>query len=100
MLEDTQLELRLSRELPGDVCAECGKVTTRHEQAPERLWRHLGSMGFETILTTRFPRANFQDHGIGQIKVPWGQKHSRFTLAFEAFAIKVLQYSHSVAAAK
>jgi transposase len=34
------------------------------------------------------------------MKVPWAEKHSRFTLAFEAFAIKVLQASRSVAAAQ
>jgi transposase len=100
MLTDKRLELRLSWELPGAVCPQCGAVTTRHDQAPERRWRHLDSMGFETILTARIPRANCREHGIGQMKVPWAEKHSRFTLAFEAFAIKVLQSSRSVAAAR
>jgi transposase len=57
-------------------------------------------MGFETILLARIPRANCAEHGVSQMKVPWAEKHSRFTLAFEAFAIKVLQASRSVAAAK
>ncbi len=57
-------------------------------------------MGFETILLARIPRASCPEHGVSQMKVPWAEKHSRFTLAFEAFAIKVLQASRSVAAAK
>ena len=57
-------------------------------------------MGFETILLARIPRANCPEHGVAQMKVPWAEKHSRFTLAFEAFAIKVLQASRSVAAAR
>ncbi|MFN9035900.1 MAG: helix-turn-helix domain-containing protein [Planctomyces sp.] len=31
--------------------------------------------------------------------VPWAEKHSRFTLLFEAFAIDVLQASQSIQSA-
>jgi transposase len=57
-------------------------------------------MGFETTHVARIPRGNCAEHGVTQMKVPWAQKHSRFTLAFEAFAIKVLQASRSVASAR
>ncbi len=33
------------------------------------------------------------------MKVPWAEKHSRFTLAFEAFSIKVLKARRSVESA-
>lgn len=100
MLADKRLELRLAWQKAGALCPECAKSTTRHDLSSERRWRHLDSMGFETILTARVPRANCPEHGIVQMKVPWADKHSRFTLAFEAFAIKVLQASRSVAAAR
>lgn len=100
MLADKRLELRLAWQKAGALCLECAKSTTRHDLSSERRWRHLDSMGFETILTARVPRANCPEHGIVQMKVPWADKHSRFTLAFEAFAIKVLQASRSVAAAR
>lgn len=100
LLADKRLELRLAWQKAGALCPECAKSTTRHDLSPERRWRHLDSMGFETILTARVPRANCPEHGIVQMKVPWADKHSRFTLAFEAFAIKVLQSSRSVAAAR
>jgi len=99
-LEDKRLELRLGWERSGAICPECGANMNRHDLSPERKWRHLDSMGFETILLARIPRANCPEHGVSQMKVPWAEKHSRFTLAFEAFAIKVLQASRSVAAAK
>ena len=99
-LEDKRLELRLGWERSGAICPECGASMNRHDLSPERKWRHLDSMGFETILLARIPRANCPEHGVTQMKVPWAEKHSRFTLAFEAFAIKVLQASRSVVAAK
>jgi transposase len=99
-LEDKRLELRLAWERSGANCPECGASMNRHDLSPERKWRHLDSMGFETILLARIPRANCPEHGVSQMKVPWAEKHSRFTLAFEAFAIKVLQASRSVAAAQ
>ena len=83
----------------GAVCPECGKRCPRHDFAPERRWRHLDAMGFETQIVSRTPRANCKEHGILQMKVPWAEKHSRFTLAFEALAIKVLLASRSVTAA-
>jgi len=99
-LEDKRLKLRLEWEKSGAVCPECAKSVNRHDLAPERKWRHLDSMGFETILVARIPRANCPEHGVTQMKVPWAEKHSRFTLAFEAFAIKVLKASRSVASAR
>ncbi len=56
-------------------------------------------MGFETQIVSRTPRANCGEHGIHQMKVPWAGKHSRFTLALEVLAIKVLQACRSVKAA-
>ena len=48
----------------------------------------------------RIPRADCPNHGVTQMKVPRAEKRSRFTLAFEAFAIKVLKSSRSVPSAK
>ncbi len=94
-----KLELGVEWVNAGAICAECGKKCTRHDLAPERRWRHLDAMGFETQIVSRTPRANCGEHGIHQMKVPWAGKHSRFTLAFEALAIKVLQACRSVKAA-
>ena len=83
----------------GGVCPECGAGCGLKDHAPERRWRHLDTMQFETILEARIPRVNCADCGVRTVEVPWAEKHSRFTLLFEAFAIEVLQCAGNVKAA-
>lgn len=71
-------------------CPECGKDCTLHDHREERKWRHLDTMQFETILRCRVPRAKCTEHGVHTVRAPWAEKHSRFTLMFEAFAIRIL----------
>lgn len=52
-------------------------------------------MQFGTYLHSKSPRVKCQEHGVKTIALPWAQKHSGFTLLFEAFAIRVLQASRS-----
>lgn len=75
----------------GGVCPECKAECGLKDHAPERTWRHLDTMQFETILKARIPRVNCSKCGVKTTSVPWGEKHSRFTLMFEAFAIEVLE---------
>lgn len=72
-------------------CPECGAECSIADHAPERTWRHLDTMQFETRLCARTPRANCKACGVKTIKVPWASKHSRFTLLFESFAIQVIK---------
>lgn len=78
------------------VCPECGATCSIHDHAAERSWRHLDAMQFQTILKARVPRCACESCGVKTIAVPWADKHSRFTLLFEAFAIDVLQASRSI----
>jgi transposase len=82
----------------GGACPECGAECGLKDHAPERTWRHLDTMQFETLLKARIPRVNCGACGVKTMAVPWGEKHSRFTLMFEAFAIDVLQCAGSVKA--
>lgn len=81
------------------VCPECGADCPLHDHAEERTWRHLDTMQFETRLTARAPRGRCAACGVKTAAVPWADRHSRFTLLFEAFAIEVLQAAASVSAA-
>lgn len=74
-------------------CPECGRELAIHDHAPERSWRHLDSCGFATYLHARTPRVACPEHGVRQIRLPWAERHSRFTALFEAFAIDVLKES-------
>jgi transposase len=44
-------------------------------------------MQFQTTLTARVPRCSCDRCGVKTVSVPRAEKHSRFTLLFEAFAI-------------
>ncbi|MCP4003316.1 MAG: ISL3 family transposase, partial [bacterium] len=56
-------------------------------------------MQFETRIVARTPRADCKACGVKTIAVPWAEKHSRFTLLFEAFAIDVLLACGNIKAA-
>ncbi len=77
-------------------CPDCDGLCPVHDSAPERGWRHLDTMQFETRIYTQIPRAKCADCGVKTIAVPWAGKHSRFTLLFESFVIDLLQASSSI----
>jgi len=77
-------------------CPDCGVSCSKADTAPQRRWRHLDTMQFETVLEAGIPRSNCKECGVKTIRIPWGEKGSRFTLMFEAFAIQVLHAASSV----
>ncbi|MEW6501417.1 MAG: ISL3 family transposase [Thermodesulfobacteriota bacterium] len=79
-------------------CPECGQEGSLHDHAEERVWRHLDSCQFQTFLHSQPPRMNCSKHGVRQVKLPWAEPHSRFTLLFERFAIDVLRQTNTQAA--
>lgn len=89
-LAGKQVSIRLSHLGGKLVCPSCSGSCSQADLAPERTWRHLDTMQFTTELKARIPRSRCGDCGVKTIAVPWGDKHSRFTLMFEAFAIEVL----------
>ena len=86
---------------PGKVaCPDCGELSPQRDLAPARSWRHLDTMNFETIIQARVPRCRCPDCGIKTVAIPWADKHSRFTLMFEAVAIEVLRMAGSLEAGR
>lgn len=98
-LEERKLEIRLSHVGGRVACPECGRLCGLADHAQERRWRHLDTMQFATELVARLPRARCPEHGVKTLEAPWADKHSRFTLLFESFAIEVLQASRNISAA-
>lgn len=80
-------------------CPECSQLCARADTAPKRTWRHLDTMQFATEIRAAVPRSQCARCGVKTIAVPWAGKHSRFTLMFEAFAIRVLQAASNVSRA-
>lgn len=59
--------------------------------AERRQWRHLDSCQYKTILLADVPRVKCDEHGTQMVRVPWAEKHGRFTALFERLAIDLLQ---------
>lgn len=98
-LEEKRVEITVTHGGSRVVCPDCEKLCTIADHAPQRTWRHLDTMQFETRIVARTPRADCKACGVKTIAVPWAGKHSRFTLMFEAFAIDVLLACGNIKAA-
>jgi transposase len=71
-------------------CPECDRELSTYDHAEERAWRHLDSCQFLTYLHARPPRVDCPTHGVVQVRLPWAEPMSRFTILFERLAIDVL----------
>jgi transposase len=106
LVEDVELdreqgEVRVVlRHRPGRLeCPECGARCAGYDSRPRR-WRHLDTCQFRTILVAPVPRVECPEHGVHQIKVPWGEPGSRFTALFEALVIDWLKEASISAVAR
>lgn len=80
-------------------CPKCQAACSKADMAPERTWRHLDTMQFETKIHAVVPRCQCSKCGVLTLPVPWADKHSRFTILFEEVAIAVIEACSSVSAA-
>jgi transposase len=81
-------------------CPKCGELLLTYDHAPERSWRHLDSCQFMTYLRAKPPRIQCPHDGVLQVRLPWAEPHSRFTLLFERLAIDVLLETNVLGAAR
>jgi transposase len=81
------------------VCSVCGLAAKVYDRAPEQRWRHFDTMQFETIIIARIPRCQWTECGVKTITLPWAERHSRFTLMFEGFAVELLPHCSNTNAA-
>ena len=58
-------------------CPECVAPSPIHDHV-ERLWRHLNTCQFRTVLCARVPRVHCAAHGVRTTRVPWAEPGSRF----------------------
>lgn len=80
-------------------CPKCGALLACHDHAAERTWRHLDTCQYRTFLKAQIPRVECPEHGVLQVKVPWSEARSRFTLLMERFALDVIHHAQNVTAA-
>ncbi|MEM0157704.1 MAG: transposase [Thermoplasmataceae archaeon] len=66
----------------------------------ERVWRDLDSGVYHVYLHARIPRVECPDHGRIQASLPWAERHSRFSIRFEIFALEMMNNMDIVNSAK
>jgi len=99
-LEQQQVDIVIEYSDDEGACPECGVNCPKHDNRKQRTWRHLDTMQFSTLLHCQVPRVRCKTHGVKTVDVPWAGKNSRFTLLFEAFAVRVLTAARSVEEAR
>jgi transposase len=80
-------------------CPECGQELPCRDHAEERVWRHLDTCQYQTFLHARVPRVDCPTHGVRQVRVPWAEARSRFTLLMERLIIDLIQQCSTVSGA-
>lgn len=80
-------------------CAECGEPAPLYDHQPERVWRHLDTCQYQTLLHAAPPRTQCPVHGVHVVRLPWAEASSRFTALFERLAIEWLKAASQTAVA-
>ena len=80
-------------------CPECQQDLPCHDHADERVWRHLDTCQYQTFLHARVPRVACPTHGVRQVRVPWAEARSRFTMLMERLIIDLIQQCSTVTGA-
>ena len=70
-----------------------------YDHDSERLWRHLDTCQYRTILHAEPPRCRCPEHGVRVVRLPWAEPHSHFTALFERLAIDWLKAASQQAVA-
>jgi len=72
------------------ACPECDLLVPRYDNR-KRLWRHLDTCQFQTLIQAEVPRVKCPVHGCRTVQVPWAEGSSRYTQLFEAQVIRWLK---------
>jgi transposase len=81
-------------------CPQCDRECPLYDHAASRVWRHLDTCQYQTLLHATTPRTNCPEHGVHAVRLPWAEPHSRFTLLFERLAIEWLLAASQTAVAE
>jgi transposase len=85
-----RVDLWLEHESTRWRCPDCDAELAAFDHAEARTWRHLDTCQFETHLHAEIPRIQCPTHGVKQVRVPWAEPRSRFTLLMERLVIDLI----------
>ena len=94
-------DVEVGVELVGEtlVCPACGAACPGYDRR-RRVWRHLDTMQYRTLVRAEVPRVRCAEHGVQQVPVPWADAQARFTALFEAMVIDWLKVASFAAVAR
>lgn len=73
------------------VCQQTGEICPVYDYRPERMWRDLDILGFNSYLYCRVPRVKNSLGNVVSVRVPWADEDNRNTKRFDDYAIKLLK---------
>ena len=94
-----RVDLWLAHEPTRWPCPDCGTELAGFDHAEARTWRHLDTCQFQTHLHAEIPRVQCPTHGVKQVRVPWAEPRSRFTLLMERLVIDLILQCSTVTGA-
>ncbi|MCY4075738.1 MAG: transposase family protein [Acidobacteria bacterium] len=96
-----QGDVEVGVEFAGETlaCPACGAACPGYDRRL-RVWRHLDTMQYRTLVRAEVPRVRCAEHGVEQVRVPWVEAQSRFTALFEAMVIDWLKVASFAAVAR
>ena len=94
---DVEVGVEFAGETP--ACPACGAACPGYDRPP-RVWRHLDTMQYRTLVRAEVPRVRCAEQGVQQLRVPWAEAQSRFTALFEAMVIDWLKVASFAAVAR
>jgi transposase len=88
--DERRVDLWLEHEPTRWPCPECETELAGFDHAEARTWRHLDTCQFQTHVHAEIPRVQCPTHGVKQVRVPWAEARSRFTLLMERLVIDLI----------
>ena len=83
----------------GWQCPHCGKACPLYDHRDSRAWRHLDTCQLQTFLHARPPRVECDEHGVCNVRLPWAEPGSHFTMLMERMVINLLLHCRNVKSA-
>ena len=90
-LNSCKIEVHLKYLSSKGICPFTKEVCNIFDYAPQRKWRHLDTMQYQTWLVTRVPRVINSSGKVSTIEVPWADFSDRYTSLFCVAVIQLLQ---------
>ena len=72
------------------TCPVCDREDCSVKDYRQRVWRHLDTCQFRTLVSAPVPRTDCPECGVKTVTPPWALKHGRFTQLFERLIIDLL----------